>query len=58
MHRRASARARRAGIKLVGLFVDAADALIAGTVTAARLDVIQLHGEEDPLAPPALRLPP
>ena len=48
--------ARAAGrIKLVGLFVDAADALIAETVTAARLDVIQLHGKEDPSRVAALR---
>jgi len=41
--------ARAAGrIKLVGLFVDAADALIAGTVTAARLDVIQLPRQGRP----------
>jgi phosphoribosylanthranilate isomerase len=48
--------ARAAGrIKLVGLFVDAADALIAETVAAARLDVIQLHGKEDPARAAALR---
>lgn len=34
--------------KVVGLFVDASDATIAETVTAARLDVIQLHGRETP----------
>ena len=48
--------ARAAGrIKLVGLFVDAADSLIAETVAAARLDVIQLHGKEDPARVAALR---
>lgn len=35
-----------AGPKRVGLFVDAPDALIAAALPA--LDVIQLHGEEDP----------
>lgn len=34
--------------KAVGLFVDASDALIAEAVSAARLDVIQLHGNETP----------
>ena len=34
--------------KVVGLFVDALDATIAEAVTAARLDVIQLHGKETP----------
>ena len=40
----------RAGgrIARVGLFVDADDALIAEAVSAARLDVLQLHGEESP----------
>ena len=48
--------ARAAGrIKLVGLFVDAADGLMAETVAAARLDVIQLHGKEDPARVAALR---
>lgn len=47
---------RAAGrIKLVGLFVDATDSLIAETVAAARLDVIQLHGKEDPARAAALR---
>ncbi len=41
--------ARAAGrIGRVGLFVDAADALIAEAVTAAGLDALQLHGEETP----------
>ena len=35
-------------ISRVGLFVDAADAAIAEAVEAARLDVLQLHGEETP----------
>lgn len=32
--------------KLVGLFVDADDAMIAEALAAARLDVVQLHGKE------------
>lgn len=41
--------ARAAGrILRVGLFVDAADEPIAEAVAAARLDVLQLHGEETP----------
>ncbi len=32
----------------VGLFVDASDAAIAEAITAARLDALQLHGEETP----------
>lgn len=52
----AALAARAAGrIKLVGLFVDAADSLIAETVTAAKLDVIQLHGKEDPARVAAIR---
>ena len=35
-------------IRRVGLFVDAADDLITDGVNAARLDVIQLHGDETP----------
>jgi phosphoribosylanthranilate isomerase len=34
--------------KLVGLFVDAGDAMIAEALAAARLDVVQLHGKESP----------
>lgn len=34
--------------KLVGLFVDADDAMIAEALAAARLDVVQLHGKESP----------
>ena len=52
----AALAARAAGrIKLVGLFVDAADSLIAEVVEAAKLDVIQLHGKEDPARVAALR---
>lgn len=41
--------ARAAGrIARVGLFVDAADDLIAQAVTAASLDALQLHGHEPP----------
>ncbi len=48
--------ARAAGrIKLVGLFVDAPDSLIAETALAARLDVIQLHGAESPARAAELR---
>lgn len=35
-------------IGLVGLFVDADDATIAEAVAAARLDALQLHGQETP----------
>ncbi|MCJ2185262.1 phosphoribosylanthranilate isomerase [Novosphingobium beihaiensis] len=35
-------------IQRVGLFVDANDAAIAEAVTAAGLDVLQLHGKESP----------
>mgnify|MGYP003594017276 CR=1 FL=1 len=41
--------ARAAGrIALVGVFVDADDTAIAQACDAARLDVIQLHGQESP----------
>jgi len=48
--RDAAVLGERAGDRIgrVGLFVDAADALIAEAVTAARLDAIQLHGSETP----------
>lgn len=48
--RDAAALAARAEgrISRVGLFVDADDAAIAEAVTAARLDAIQLHGQESP----------
>jgi phosphoribosylanthranilate isomerase len=36
------------GPRRVGLFVDPEDALLEAAHTAARLDVIQLHGEESP----------
>jgi phosphoribosylanthranilate isomerase len=35
-------------IRRVGLFVDADDAAIGEAVTAAQLDVLQLHGKESP----------
>lgn len=35
-------------IRRVGLFVDADDAMIGDAVVAARLDVLQLHGQESP----------
>jgi phosphoribosylanthranilate isomerase len=48
--------ARNAGrSRLVGLFVDADDATIAEAVTAARLDVLQLHGQETPARAAQLR---
>ena len=39
----------------VGLFVDADDATIAQTLAAARLDVLQLHGDETPERAAALK---
>ncbi len=36
------------GIKRVGVFVDPDDSLLERAVLAAKLDVIQLHGEEKP----------
>lgn len=48
--------ARNAGrSRLVGLFVDADDATIAEAVTAVRLDVLQLHGQESPARAAQLR---
>ncbi|MGN6357138.1 MAG: phosphoribosylanthranilate isomerase [Novosphingobium sp.] len=46
----APALAERAAGRIlrVGLFVDAADEAIAQAVAAARLDMLQLHGEETP----------
>ncbi len=35
-------------ISRVGLFVDATSAAIAETIAAARLDILQLHGDESP----------
>jgi phosphoribosylanthranilate isomerase len=49
LHDAAMLGERAAGrTKVVGLFVDASDATIAEAITAARLDVIQLHGKETP----------
>lgn len=42
-------------IQRVGLFVDAGDAAIAEAITAARLDALQLHGEESPARAGQLR---
>ena len=39
----------------VGLFVDAGDAAIGEALTAARLDVLQLHGDETPARAAQLR---
>jgi len=36
------------GPQRVGLFVDAADDLIAAVLAAVKLDILQLHGEETP----------
>lgn len=45
----AALSSRRAGGPLrVGLFVDADDAMLAATLAALRLDILQLHGEEGP----------
>lgn len=46
----AAALTRRvpAEVSTVGLFVDPDDALIARATSAARLDIIQLHGDEPP----------
>lgn len=53
----AAALAQRAGgaIRRVGLFVDPDDATLAEAITAARLDAIQLHGEETPARAADLR---
>jgi phosphoribosylanthranilate isomerase len=52
----AALAARAAGrTQVVGLFVDPADGLIAELVAAAKLDVIQLHGEETPARAAAVR---
>jgi len=37
-----------AGIRRVGLFADAGDAEIAGTLSVCPLDLLQLHGQESP----------
>ena len=54
---RAGALARRVppSVKKVGVFVDADDATIAAAVTAASLDILQLHGQETPGRARALR---
>ena len=46
----AATLAGRAGAKVgrVGLFVDADDAFMADAIAAARLDAVQLHGDEPP----------
>ncbi len=44
----ALARAAPAHVRKVGLLVDADDETIADTVTAVRLDMLQLHGRESP----------
>lgn len=49
------ARQSGSGIRRVGLFVDADDGMISDAVEAARLDVLQLHGEETPQRAAALR---
>jgi phosphoribosylanthranilate isomerase len=52
----AALSARQAGGPLrVGLFVDAGDALIAEVLAALPLDLLQLHGAEDPARCVALR---
>lgn len=55
--REAAPLGERAGgrIKRVGLFVDADDTLIGDAVTAAGLDVLQLHGDESPQRAAQLR---
>ncbi len=42
-------------IQRVGLFVDANDAAITEAIAAARLDALQLHGEESPACAARLR---
>ncbi len=44
----ALARAAPAHVRKVGLLVDADDETIADTMTAVRLDMLQLHGRESP----------
>lgn len=44
----AIARALPAGVRKVGLFVDAGDALIAEVLGAVGLDLLQFHGSEAP----------
>ncbi len=49
------AEAMPAGIRRVGLFVDAEDALIGEAVGKAKLDLLQLHGAETPARVAALK---
>lgn len=44
-----------AGIRRVGLFVDAEDALIGEAIDKAKLDLLQLHGAETPARVAALK---
>ena len=44
-------------VSRVGVFVDASREEIAGTASAAGLDVVQLHGDESPAVVEALRTP-
>lgn len=55
--RQAAELGQRAGGRIgrVGVFVDADDAAIGEAVVAARLDAIQLHGEETPARAAQLR---
>ncbi len=49
------AEAVPAGVRRVGLFVDAEDALIGEAVGKAKLDLLQLHGAETPARVAALK---
>ncbi len=49
------AEAVPAGVRRVGLFVDAEDALIGEAVGQAKLDLLQLHGAETPKRVAALK---
>jgi len=51
----ALARAAPAGVKRVGLFVDAEDALIRRAIEAVGLELLQLHGAETPARVSELR---
>ncbi|MCW9265846.1 hypothetical protein N5I55_28270 [Klebsiella pneumoniae] len=46
---------RAAGQIMVGLFVDADDAVIADALVAAKLNALQLHGSDRPNAWPVAR---
>lgn len=52
---RAIALAAPPGLARVGLFVDPSDDLLAGTLAEVPLDIIQLHGAEDPARVAAVR---